>query len=121
MSLKIANNDYGLDLSGVFITSRDRMVTRDPSKLPLLDGKRVAVVVNLAGGIRVFRGVGVYDRDHVLGNVLWVELDQPPQADGDPVIVFHETLWTGEVVRDEEYGCDYVLSIDAGAHNDSRS
>lgn len=103
------------------------MVGRVSAELSLLDGKRVAVVVNLPAGMRVFRGVGVYDRSHVLGNVLRVELDQPAQAAGDPVFVFHEVCWEGEVVRDEEHGCDYVLSINAGngtgqfAHNDNQS
>jgi len=94
------------------------MVDREPSELSLLDGKRVAVVVNLPAGMRVFQGVGVYDRSHVLGNVLRVELDQPAPADGDPVFVFHETCWVGEVVRDEEHGCDYVLRIDVGKGTD---
>lgn len=94
------------------------MGVRSPSGLSVLDRKRVAVVVNLPAGVRVFRGVGTYDCDRVLGNVLRVELDQPAQLDGDPVFVFHEGSWNGELAQDKEHGCDYALTIDAAKVTD---
>ena len=78
-----------------------------------LHGKRVAVILVLPTGVRVFRGVGAYERDEEMGNLLRVQLEQGADTAGCPEFLFHEESWQGEIARDEQHGCDYALTVEA--------
>ena len=81
--------------------------------LSALDGNRVAIVITLPGGLRVFRGVAAYEHDASMGNVLRVKVDELTAPDGNPEFVFHEESWKGVILADAEYGCEYLLRVEA--------
>src|SRR5262245_33177657 len=81
------------------------------SGLSRLAGKKIAVLVALPGRTQVLRGLGIYERDEAGGNLLRIRNES--RLLGNPEFVFHESEWRGEVIADTEYGCDYLLTINA--------
>ena len=80
--------------------------------LSRFDAKQFAVVVQLGGAARVFRGAARYESDSELGAVLKIIPESDgTQATGNPVFVLQEDSWTGRLRQDDRYGCDYRLEV----------
>ena len=74
-------------------------------------GKRLAVIVESKTGTEVFRGRASY-RKFEFGNCLRVELvsDFSDRTSGFAFCIC-EKDWSGEIVADAEYGCDYQICL----------
>ena len=80
----------------------------DMMSLEQYDRKQMAVVVAIAGARKVLRGSAFYLREPPLGNCLKIVI-----SDDDGLeILLKEDEWTGQIVKDEKYGCDYCVSLD---------
>lgn len=69
-------------------------------------------MVSCQGAARAFCGSAQYDRDPDLGNVLRVRVDQPHDSEnavGTTELIIAEREWDGEIVPDNEYGCDFCF------------
>jgi len=75
-----------------------------------LDGKSVAVVLNLSGREVLCRGRGVYQTDTTLGRVLRISIE-PNEADGQLEFLIQEALWDGTIVDGASYQCDYAMEL----------
>ena len=81
--------------------------------LSRLDGKSVAVVLNLSGREVVWRGTGIYQTDSMLGHVLRIRIDEPNEVDGRPEFVIQEAQWRGTIADGAKYGCETALRLDS--------
>ena len=79
--------------------------------LSQLDGKTVAVILNLPGRTVVWRGMGSYQIDPTMGNVLRISLAELDETDGRPEFVIQETRFEGAIVKDVRHGCDYATEF----------
>lgn len=76
--------------------------------LEQFDQKQMAVVVAVDGVRKVLRGSALYLRDPRLGNCLRIVI-----ADEEGLeILLKEDEWSGKIVKDEQYGCDFCVSLD---------
>jgi|RhiMetdeSRZDD1v2_1073273.scaffolds.fasta_scaffold457029_1 hypothetical protein len=72
------------------------------------DQKQMAVVVAVGGVRKVLRGSASYLREPALGNCLRIVI-----ADEEGLeILLKEDEWSGKIVKDEKYGCDFCVSLD---------
>jgi hypothetical protein len=84
------------------------------------DGKRIAVVLSIAGQPRVCRGTAVYKPDATLGPVLALRLEGE-EKHGLPELLFSETRWTGEICPDTQHGCEYCFVPSTAAKKPPRT
>ena len=80
-------------------------------QLSRLDGKSVAVVLDLSGQEVVWIGTGIYQSDGSLGQVLRIRFDDRHEAVGRPEFLIQETQWRGPILDGSGYGCDYAMAI----------
>ena len=74
-------------------------------------GKRLAVIVESRAGTKVFRGRASY-RIFEFGNYLRIEVvNNFSDRTGGFAFCICEKDWTGEIVADAEYGCDYQICL----------
>lgn len=76
-----------------------------------LNGRRIVVRLSTPDRVVVVRGTGQYVGQIDGPKILRVELDSDGERDGKPVIVIDENLWSGNVLPDTEFGCDYRIEI----------
>jgi len=81
--------------------------------LSRLDGKSVAVVLNLSGREVVWRGTGIYQTDATLGHVLRIRFDEPNEAEGRPEFLIQESHWRGTIADGTMYGCETALRLNS--------
>ena len=79
----------------------------------MFNGKRFAVVFNVAGRHRVMSGIGAYDFDRDLGPVLRVNLQHDEDSDnaGHQTLLVQQEALRGRVLADDQYGCDFRLEF----------
>ena len=79
-------------------------------KFSHLDGKRVAYF--FTGTKRIFCGRAEHEYETGLGNLLRVrpEASSSLADQGNAELLIQEREWTGEIVRDKWYSCDYILA-----------
>ncbi len=78
----------------------------------MYDGKRMAVVFNVAGDARVVTGLVNSDVDPDLGPVVRIELEQ--NGDGSAVettLILQQQALQGRLSVDNRYGCDWCLHL----------
>jgi hypothetical protein len=80
----------------------------DMMNLEKYDKKQMAVVVAVGGVRKVLRGSAFYVSEPAVGNCLRIVI-----ADEDGLeILLKEDEWSGTIVKDEKYGCDFCVSLD---------
>jgi hypothetical protein len=99
------------------VALKETTLTRPPTgrakSLRELDRKQIAVVIGRDRIQSVLRGIAHHlqiSQEHLLQ--IRIRLDQHP---GTPVFEIKESEWSGDIVRDDQYGCDYQLRLDAVA------
>jgi hypothetical protein len=80
----------------------------DVMSLEQYDQKQMAVVVAVQGVQRVLRGSAFYLREPPLGNCLRIVIAD----EGGLEILLKEDEWSGKIVKDEKYGCDFCICLD---------
>ena len=88
-----------------------------PLDLSRYDGKRLAIVIAHQGDTsQIVRGTACFEFDEMLGNLLRVRVTSEDattlEGQGDPSFVFYEQLGDFKIRPDQEFGCDYCLSLD---------
>jgi hypothetical protein len=78
-----------------------------PPPLSALDGRTIAVQIQILGREQTLLGRGTYTSNSELGNVLTIQL--PSSAACEIVLV--EGSWTGEVLSGELHGCDFLVRL----------
>ena len=78
--------------------------------LEQFDQKRLAVVVPVPGASTVLRGTALYVNDPAVGNCLRIPIVD--EASTGLEILLKEEDWAGKIVKDEKYGCDFVVVLD---------
>lgn len=79
--------------------------------LSRLDGKSVALVLNLRGRELVWPGRGSYQTDGKLGKVLRICFGELDKGTCGTEFLIRETQWQGTFVDGARYGCDYMAGI----------
>jgi hypothetical protein len=70
---------------------------------------KIAVELQLKDGVRVFRGIGTRGWEDGRGKILRIKLDAGGAGSVDFII--EEDLWTGKLLPDTQYNCDYILPV----------
>ena len=75
-----------------------------------LDSSRVAIELRIGDELRIVRGTAQYDTSLAGGGYLRVLVSD---VEGDLELVIAEDSWCGDIRDGDNYGCDFVLSLDA--------
>ena len=78
--------------------------------LSAYDGKRLAVVVVNDQQRAVIRGIGAFENDEKLGNILRIKSDSD-RSEGNAELIIQESKWNGEIVADTQHDCDFCLVV----------
>lgn len=73
------------------------------------DGQKMAVIVTHGTRRVVLCGTAVFVRDDTVGNTLSIRLEDCEP--GHPVVVISENEWSGRIVPDFHFGCDFCLIV----------
>jgi hypothetical protein len=82
-------------------------------QLQALNQKRIAVLMHPTLDAHVLRGTGVFEQHELLGNVLRICIDNPSDeaANGTFDVLIQEREWTGRILPDTTYGCDFIVDL----------
>jgi hypothetical protein len=80
-------------------------------RLADLNQKRIAVSVRLGGKLVLLKGVGSFETDPQLGNLLRIRLHYEPGVD----IVVREEAWSGDIIPLENIDSDYIMPLSQSA------
>jgi len=81
-----------------------------------INGKRIALVMDVQGREVVLRGTTALKRDARHGHVLEVTIaDSESDADGRPVFLISETRWRQQICSGWLFDCDYCLDLSDSA------
>lgn len=81
--------------------------TKPTYVLQQFDGKTVALEIPQSGETFVFSGVGRFELDPKLGQVL--RITPPHVLEGQPEVLIRQDTWAGTVWRGEEYEVDFLF------------
>ena len=68
------------------------------------DGRRVAIALDASACVR---GVGHFECDDILGNILRIRLEDV--GPGKPEIIINGDSWRGTITPDFHFGCDWCF------------
>jgi hypothetical protein len=86
------------------------------SELRKLDNRTIAVELAVRDQKSIFKGVGHFDSHGKSGPVLLVEISHPL---GNFAIKLRADEWEGQVYSGEQFGCDFLLHLNAASvHQD---
>ena len=72
-------------------------------------GKRIAVHLADFGADRPLIGIGCFEVDEKLGNILRIKPEE--SLLGDPAILVAEAGFSGVILQDTRYGCDFCIVV----------
>jgi hypothetical protein len=79
-----------------------------------LDGKRIAIVLELQGKTRVLRGSAKVEQTDSGEGRLRIRFLGLGADDGHPELLIEQVAFGAELTRDTRHGCDYLLRVEAG-------
>jgi len=82
------------------------------SALRKLDKRTIAIELAVRDQKSIFKGVGHFDGHGKSGPVLRVEISHPL---GNFAIQLRANEWKGQVDSGEQFGCDFLLHLNAAA------
>ena len=70
--------------------------------------RKIAIEADIDGRSTVLCGIAAYERLPGIAAVLRIRVADPL---GDFDIVLHEDQWSGPILADHQWGCDYRISL----------